>query len=731
MLPQTNCLPVSRFLTVLFLCLCCLLCLPGRAQNTTEGLVGYYTFCDCTARDLSGNGRDGTVSGSPQCIRGMRDHGLLLNQNPGSNGCGQRGGEYIRLPQLGPIWSEGFTVCAWIRFDEIKNYERIFDFSNATGEAGGQPVWFGREGNSNNLTLESWIDANGSQNRSVGRLVAPNVITNGSIEYYCATIHDDIMRIYVNGVKVAEKRGNPIANVTRRNNFIGRSAWCTNDPDFKGFLDEVRVYNRALSPEEIMGLYRYTNIRDFSVVRNCATTETDFAVADAFDVDSLKWDFGDRASGALNVVKGEKVTHVFSGYGTYDVRLIVYKPCVNDTVLKKVRVEQPAGFLGPDFELCPGRQQVLREPGGAATYQWQDGSAADNFTVAQPGLYWLQVGLFNCSYRDSVVVGSARRFSTYTATICQGESFMGYTAGGTYTDAIPLPNGCDSLRTLHLAVRPKIVAAARIFMCPDQRYTLPWGPVVADPGLYRDTVRYASGCDSLVQEVDLRLIVLSVQERAAAICAGGWYTLPSGAAVNAPGLHRDTVRSAAGCDSLVTLLRLTVHAPPAVTLSRSNDIDCLLGTARLRATGGQRYAWTPAASLSNALVPDPVARPAATTLYRVRVTAANGCSSEDSILVKVGTEQAANGHLVPTAFTPNNDGKNDCFGVPFWGATTGFSLSVFNRWGQRVFYTTDNRQCWTGTVNGREASNGVYVYLITASTRCGPVSRKGTVLLVR
>jgi gliding motility-associated-like protein len=126
-----------------------------------------------------------------------------------------------------------------------------------------------------------------------------------------------------------------------------------------------------------------------------------------------------------------------------------------------------------------------------------------------------------------------------------------------------------------------------------------------------------------------------------------------------------------------------------------------------------------------------VARPAVTTTYRVRVTAANGCVSEDSIVVKAGTEGAAGGHPVPTAFTPNGDGRNDCFGLPFWGAVTGFSLQVFNRWGERVFYTADNRNCWTGMVNGREAPQGVYVYLATALTPCGSVQRKGTVVLLR
>lgn len=221
--------------------------------------MGYYSFCNCNANDNSSLGHHGLLMGAPDCVPGKRGEGFLFNQAPaGSNGCGKPGGEYIQLPAYDTLWAQGFTVCAWVRFDETSYYERIIDFGNGSGDSGGMPIWFGREGTSNNLTLESWISSNGSVNRSTGRLVAVNAITNGSIEYYCATIHQDTMRIYVNGVLKAEKKGHPILNVPRSKNFIGHSNWCANDPDFKGFMDEVRIYNRALSETEINNLYVQT-----------------------------------------------------------------------------------------------------------------------------------------------------------------------------------------------------------------------------------------------------------------------------------------------------------------------------------------------------------------------------------------------------------------------------------------------------------------------------------------
>jgi gliding motility-associated-like protein len=89
------------------------------------------------------------------------------------------------------------------------------------------------------------------------------------------------------------------------------------------------------------------------------------------------------------------------------------------------------------------------------------------------------------------------------------------------------------------------------------------------------------------------------------------------------------------------------------------------------------------------------------------------------------------GYLVPNAFTPNGDGRNDCFGVSTWGAVTDFEFSIFSRWGERVFYTKDPRQCWDGRFKGEDQSSNVFVYQIRAKGICGDIYRKGTVVLIR
>ena len=176
---------------------------------------------------------------------------------------------------------------------------------------------------------------------------------------------------------------------------------------------------------------------------------------------------------------------------------------------------------------------------------------------------------------------------------------------------------------------------------------------------------------------------------------------------------------------------ITVNKKPIINVSKSNDIDCVVGEAKLTATGGVQYTWSPASSLSNPFSQNPVAAPLSTTVYHVKVKGNNTCVSEDSVEVKVLFGSVTNGYLMPNAFTPNGDGLNDCFGVQQWGYITELDFSVYDRFGLMIFHTTNPSDCWNGTYKGILQSSGTFVYQIRAKTLCGSVYRKGTVVLIR
>ena len=66
-----------------------------------------------------------------------------------------------------------------------------------------------------------------------------------------------------------------------------------------------------------------------------------------------------------------------------------------------------------------------------------------------------------------------------------------------------------------------------------------------------------------------------------------------------------------------------------------------------------------------------------------------------------------------------------------WGWVSGLQFSIFDRWGNIVFATTDPSKCWDGIYKGVGQGTAAYVYSISAITICGPVVRKGTVVLLR
>ena len=176
-------------------------------------------------------------------------------------------------------------------------------------------------------------------------------------------------------------------------------------------------------------------------------------------------------------------------------------------------------------------------------------------------------------------------------------------------------------------------------------------------------------------------------------------------------------------------VNVTVNPLPDVDVNKSNDLDCSTRTSTLTATGAAQYQWTPAATLSSATGATTIASPASDIKYIVTGTDANGCKNKDSVMVLV---KGTNGRFdIPNSFTPNGDGKNDCFGVKHWGDATGFRFMIFNRWGEKVFETNNINQCWDGRYKGQPADIGGYVYYIKSVNLCGEMIKKGNVILIR
>lgn len=183
-------------------------------------------------------------------------------------------------------------------------------------------------------------------------------------------------------------------------------------------------------------------------------------------------------------------------------------------------------------------------------------------------------------------------------------------------------------------------------------------------------------------------------------------------------------------DTLVQFNPMRIYPLPVVNAIKQSDIDCVIRSAKLKATGGYNYKWTPASALDNPNSPTPIATIDTTTRFIVTATSLYGCKANDTLLVNV-SKTGTPVFQVPNAFSPNGDGNNDCFGVKHWGTVKLQTFEVFSRWGEKLFSTTNPAQCWDGRHKGILQPNGAFIYVIKASTLCGPVIRKGNFFLLR
>lgn len=114
--------------------------------------------------------------------------------------------------------------------------------------------------------------------------------------------------------------------------------------------------------------------------------------------------------------------------------------------------------------------------------------------------------------------------------------------------------------------------------------------------------------------------------------------------------------------------------------------------------------------------------------YWASYTDPDGCIITDTISIRFGLKS-----FFPNAFTPNQDGKNDCYGPQFSHLDfVTYELRVFDRYGGLVFQSSNPQLCWDGYSRGKPAPEGIYVYaLVFQNGECAQTVIKGDLSLLR
>jgi hypothetical protein len=214
------------------------------SADLSKGLMAYYNFDDCSANDSSSNANNGTINGNLSCVDGVANKALLFD-----------GASYIDVPDAASLNpTTQLTMSFWIRVDDFTN-----SFSAIIHKGGTNPNCFENREYSLWLNNGSYFWQTSAGNSNCENVLQSKNITKGKWLHYVGIIDrvKHLQSVYINGVlsaKIADSY-----NSFNNNNYdlrIGLSeegqSW---ESPFKGTLDEIRLYNRALTTAEISTLY--------------------------------------------------------------------------------------------------------------------------------------------------------------------------------------------------------------------------------------------------------------------------------------------------------------------------------------------------------------------------------------------------------------------------------------------------------------------------------------------
>lgn len=328
--------------------------------------------------------------------------------------------------------------------------------------------------------------------------------------------------------------------------------------------------------------------------------------------------------------------------GEYSVQVSTCNHVYRDTISIEFS-EEPSVNFGSDTVLCIGNTLSLNvdQMNSISTYLWQDGTVASNYTITEPGEYWVQISN-NCNIvSDTIYV----KFK-------EGES-------------INLGEDISLCENNEVILNAEVEDALGYLW---QDNSSGEELIVTQSGIYWVEVETLCGVIADTIEIDVLLNPVVDLGEDIKLCEGDQITLD-------------------------------VHQDNSIYLWQDNSI-------------------TPQLEVLESGV------------YWVEVT--NACGSVRDTLI-VSKEDCLDCSIkYPNSFTPNGDLINDVF-IPIVDCDlVNFSLDIYDRWGKRLYNTTDWNIGWNGMYKEEVVSNGVYVYKSKYAFDSGQVKHlEGSVLVIR
>jgi gliding motility-associated-like protein len=411
------------------------------------------------------------------------------------------------------------------------------------------------------------------------------------------------------------------------------------------------------------------------------------------------------ASGQFNTGSGIfSAANLTEGNYTFVYFMSNTLPCSNDSAIFMVTVNDcrpVAGFTVSDISICRDSFVTFIDTssGSPTDYQWSfPGGTPATSTSANPGnIVYNTVGV----YQASLVVANASGTSQDSA------------------HAIITVLDCDP-------------AIAAIIMNDDD------GEICINDCIlfnYNDTLGGVP--DSLIWSFQginspLDTVITNYYPQEISIC---WNNNSIGTfivSVSAINAYNNAVQSVA-YDTVMVRQNPIISAGNDVTIDIGFDAmiqaELTDDAGRIIASPSGDFVWSPDIFLSAPYeMSSEVLQAIDTTLYTVSYTDENGCTSSDDVIVNINFLFFMG---VPTAFTPQAS-SNNILSVKGKLGIRSLNFVIYNRYGQKVFESTDTDKGWDGTQNGKELNPGVFVYYVKATYLDGSKGElKGNVTLIK
>jgi gliding motility-associated-like protein len=257
---------------------------------------------------------------------------------------------------------------------------------------------------------------------------------------------------------------------------------------------------------------------------------------------------------------------------------------------------------------------------------------------------------------------------------------------------------------LNLTLKSASSSTTNITAC--NTYT--WNGIVYNTsGTYvRNGLINTVGCDSSARLI-LTIKKSSTANMTQAICVNQLPYTWNGIRFTTAGSRTITLVNTAGCDSVINFT-LTLRPQPTIimqdTFKTWPNVPIFLNGSISNAT---TVRWSPSQYLNFDTIQNPLATPPNNVEYVVTARNNNGCSTTKRIFVRMYKNI-----VIPNAFSPNGDGINDVWDLSSLSELPGFSVQIFNRYGNIVYQSKSFTQYWDGKRNGTNIPVGTYYYLI-------------------